>query len=1426
MAVLVRALVTLIVVTLYPTRSMPLSSLSGLVTLSQLVDLDNTGVQFYTPISASGAVAAPTNVWGHATSVADDRVYAIEGDNYTVNVYDGSGALIANIAPEAAPDAAVYEAADAVLVPQAGVVWVITDQGALSLGATIREYDTAGTYVRTITLGGLGQSVGVERQVWSAVKIGSVLYCLGMDGAIGPAYSDANIGRSFTGAIWRFDLAGLTDLPDLQGRATAFYVQLARDGLGHLYASKRISRPYPGEHGYSIDGAPDSEDGVEKYAADVLVDTYVFEDFDEVAGLAVAEDGQSLWVADHRGASGDLTFKLTQYAFDGAVQQRFDLDFAHPVTTLSAGRAPSSTPCEEAAEYDPDTPGDPVLALLPSPNATVTYDDHFTPVASVDPEGGSTACTIAPSVDGNLWIAKDNNDDGGSILQEVDPTTGDLIRTVTLPDVLIGEIHGRHALWDLGCCKLLSVDRDTHELIEITTGIVDPEDITVQAGAVTKRYGLIADPMDGALNSSGTRLIYVDGNALKLWSLKIDQDTNLPEDAYVRAIKTFDAPIIWPLWVADNSIFVFTGDFLGNGDILRIDIDGTLLQTYTYDASLFTGGLYGIAVTFTGGECDKVGTGKLILAGVSGDIPAFLAIDLLTGESDDLVPLDAIADDVGSFTPSMAGLCTLGEWARGGRSSTDGDPTDQGVTTYPTANVQCAPVTRSTVAPNPGCNSGGRGWVPSYVGPSGVVPTVADPIPGETLTGKRSIYVEAAITHTRYETGGSPETIIETEETLRSAVIELDDDERKEGRIQSIGDIEHGSSDANGNLQAATIDLHLMDADGRPYGSRMDDPALRYFARDEIVVRARSDVGRRANGPYRMIGRALLQGESYSQIVAQLSGVDPLFADGGSFGPDKTVPQWTYPVSFYANAPQDVSRLFMPIIGGEKSDEGAIDPETLQVNARGLCPLRFVGMDGLGTGDGSPAETELWGRFNICLFASYQVVALYGADLGGLGLFGRNARSNGAKDESTIALDGTLDLSLVPTNGYANLILYTPTGRSELRIIGKGTQTVLVDSYVDPALVDGSSWYITRIDRLARRVKIDLDVRNGAAGDCMVPKWPNYIRPTVYEDFIGPDGSYRVTDVWVRGPLLQAHLAGDVTLAANMIGIEDQGDGSGLPITDYFTFANWWADNCLHVQAQQPTGPGTLWPQTNGEIPLWSDGVAKTRQSTFAAAQAFTAAALGGNGLQISAYFGEGMSLRDATQQIAENGGCRWVIDEYGSLGVSILDLEQDPSTWPRIDHVSRVFGEVRRWRAHDETQNVVQGSCDWDPDGQKYREEQLSIVRAAAIRHSKGIQKRSKHIDGKLLANPDHFQWLLERHAVLYENGPVYVAIDDCDAGLLDYPVWSGIQFTSQLCPGAFGWVDRPLIILSKNFHTDQKTVSLLCLDVAEILVPVGSPA
>jgi hypothetical protein len=139
--------------------------------------------------------------------------------------------------------------------------------------------------------------------------------------------------------------------------------------------------------------------------------------------------------------------------------------------------------------------------------------------------------------------------------------------------------------------------------------------------SVTHTYGLNISYFDAGMKLDGTKLAYVDGNILKQWDLT--NDTALAD------IKDFGFPIIFPLWLSNDTFIIYTGVFnnFSSSDFQQIDSAGSLLNTYTNYHDFSGGGVRGVAAS--------IGNDKLYIYGSddfgSGDIFAIQEFVLSSG---------------------------------------------------------------------------------------------------------------------------------------------------------------------------------------------------------------------------------------------------------------------------------------------------------------------------------------------------------------------------------------------------------------------------------------------------------------------------------------------------------------------------------------------------------------------------------------------------------------------------------------------------------------------------------------------------------------------------------------------------------------------------------------------------------------------------
>lgn len=159
----------------------------------------------------------------------------------------------------------------------------------------------------------------------------------------------------------------------------------------------------------------------------------------------------------------------------------------------------------------------PILALMPESKYTWTLDHNLqpyiaqlpfdqatnTPVAISSDEKAVTCCAAK---DGNVWVLYDSvAEDNLSILRKFDPATGEQIGSdITVnplletggggPLVRIGDLGSYKSLMEIDCGQILSVDRNTRELVIVKVASVNDE---LTPGVGTKSFPL------SSLTSSG-----------------------------------------------------------------------------------------------------------------------------------------------------------------------------------------------------------------------------------------------------------------------------------------------------------------------------------------------------------------------------------------------------------------------------------------------------------------------------------------------------------------------------------------------------------------------------------------------------------------------------------------------------------------------------------------------------------------------------------------------------------------------------------------------------------------------------------------------------------------------------------------------------------------------------------------------------------
>lgn len=343
----------------------------------------------------------------------------------------------------------------------------------------------------------------------------------------------------------------------------------------------------------------------------------------------------------------------------------------------------------------------------------------------------------------------------------------------------------------------------------------------------------------------------------------------------------------------------------------------------------------------------------------------------------------------------------------------------------------------------------------------------------------------------------------------------------------------------------------------------------------------------------------------------------------------------------------------------------------------------------------------------------------------------------------------------------------------------------------------------------AQRIRLDPSTR----GDLLCPFFPTWPFPATYRDFTAEDGSvYRMTVIYAMGPLSDAHKNGVVNLTVNAIGVEDVGDGSGLPLTDAHAVQQHWIENFLVNNYRSGLWVG------DGDHPQWEDGTAMVRSASFAAVQGFSQARVGDRGLTVGWYAADQRVLQDWFREWNQSTDTRLGINGDGQIVVAGLDETTDTGGWPTIIHETDLFGDVVV-TSGEERENVVTGVCDWDPDKKQFRGATIQYASERSISRYKNRRKEGDKIESTILVSERQLRWVLQRRLARLQDGVPSVEITG-KVDLLDYDVGDGVLLTTIEGTGAEGFVAQPMLILRRRFRVSDRLVTLTLLDLGAFLL------
>jgi hypothetical protein len=326
----------------------------------------------------------------------------------------------------------------------------------------------------------------------------------------------------------------------------------------------------------------------------------------------------------------------------------------------------------------------------------------------------------------------------------------------------------------------------------------------------------------------------------------------------------------------------------------------------------------------------------------------------------------------------------------------------------------------------------------------------------------------------------------------------------------------------------------------------------------------------------------------------------------------------------------------------------------------------------------------------------------------------------------------------------------------------------------------------------------------------LVPGQPGWPHPDPYIEI----GGIRQTVIYARGPRLDHHRNGTVTIAWNGCGAEEVGDGTGRMIDQAFPTLQWFLNE--HVLKNDGAGYRT---GDYGPLVTYTNGDSVLKTTAFAACQTLTASWIGGAGYLAAFALTEPTSLRDILRRFCTTFACHLGADHFGRIYPVLIDDTADPTLGrlyrDRID-VRRL---VNQRFDHEAVETRITFHYDFDTDANQFRvKDQVIEDTAASAAHFSPREKspRSCYYTRDRTTAFD----ANGRHLTRYKIAPRYVSIETDLTGLEDE---NGSQIRLTHYDGASssaGDVETPMLVIRHAMDpTAPESTTLGAFDLSRIL-------
>jgi hypothetical protein len=683
----------------------------------------------------------------------------------------------------------------------------------------------------------------------------------------------------------------------------------------------------------------------------------------------------------------------------------------------------------------------------------------------------------------------------------------------------------------------------------------------------------------------------------------------------------------------------------------------------------------------------------------------------------------------------------------------------------------------------------------------------------------------------------------------------------KEQRLISLSPIIRRASDMDGNYFTSSVTAVLNDADGVLRVLLEAGTSTEYVTAREASVYLISDTGRGASTAPRPIFRGFISNaQALPDRQVEIEIVDVIGSQFSAFNLDKTIPD-VFIRDINGDAHEDLRDLAVPIYAGELSDLGARDENGVDVE-KGLAPVFDLGdvdFDNGAAASTLPKVSAPWGLASEVIGAGGDSTFNYWAStitpFGETGVSSRLHVTNcpaetalglsnyikirgkfdrGASNENKVRIWGRnassapityLDEAFYSGSGATAEFFYndgahpapTPT-RADVdheKPLSVSGNTAVQDTVWGKLLIClGYSYEVLNVfgsdlakDTEPRRVKLDASVYGSTVIRPTDAQWP-HDDPWVEENGI------RYTAIYVRGPLLNAHREGSITIAVTLCGPHDDSD---VLINQAGPVYQWLFNE--HVLKNGGTGYRN---HTYGTLETFANGDAMLLTSKFTEFQDATKTFLGDSvGYTAGLAITEPTTLREIIRRSTVSHGVRWAHNHFGQVFPFIINDLAALSSGRHFRRRMEITRPVEQHLAHDEVRNKEDYVFHWDPDGADFRFKGRSQKNAESIAaHTPGgvvgteTRRGLREGDGEremyYVNDPSTADDVVARNLSQRARRPRYLSVPTDLTGL-EYEIAAPIRVTDEDGLGASGDVETPAIIIGVEIDTETSEVVLL---------------